>query len=281
MATKIGLRSPDWGVSMFTSTYPEVDSYPLMSSPVPVLLIISSYLLFIFKIGPALMQNRKPFALKNTLMVYNIAQVIYSAYLAQRYFRHLVNTDFISTQCNITDSSSLRQEILAHIYVYFLAKISELLDTVFFVLRKKNNQVTFLHVYHHSLMMVGSWAFLKFTPSESVVFMGLLNSLVHVFMYAYYGLTALGPAVAKHLNPYKKYITRLQLVQFFSIMLQFPLALKYSACPPSKGVAIFILINLIFFIYLFGSFYRQSYNKNKSKRNSVFKESFSKAVKFN
>lgn len=82
-------------------------------------------------------------------------------------------------------------------------------------------QVTFLHVYHHSLMMVGSWAFLKFTPSESVVFMGLLNSLVHVFMYAYYGLTALGPAVAKHLNPYKKYITRLQLVSLLEMLVLF------------------------------------------------------------
>lgn len=102
-------------------------------------------------------------------------------------------------------------QILNHIWFYAMVKISDLLDTIFFVLRKKNNQVTLLHVYHHSLMMVGSWLFLKYVPSETVIFMGGLNALIHFFMYGYYGLAALGPHMAPYLT-WKKYLTSMQLV---------------------------------------------------------------------
>lgn len=40
---------------------------------------------------------------------------------------------------------------------------------------------------------------------------GLINSLVHVVMYLYYGLAALGPSMAKYLW-WKRYLTSLQLV---------------------------------------------------------------------
>lgn len=45
-------------------------------------------------------------------------------------------------------------------------------------------------------------------------FHGLLNSMVHVIMYTYYGLCTLGPAFHKHLW-WKKYMTTIQLVSNF------------------------------------------------------------------
>lgn len=42
---------------------------------------------------------------------------------------------------------------LAHFY-YVYNKYLDLLDTVIFVLRKKQNQITFLHVYHHCAVIV-------------------------------------------------------------------------------------------------------------------------------
>ena len=39
----------------------------------------------------------------------------------------------------------------------------------------------------------------------------MLNSFIHTIMYSYYGLSALGPAVQKHLW-WKKYLTQMQLV---------------------------------------------------------------------
>jgi len=37
---------------------------------------------------------------------------------------------------------------------------------VFFVLRKKQNQVTFLHVYHHTITALFSWGYLKYLPGK-------------------------------------------------------------------------------------------------------------------
>lgn len=106
-------------------------------------------------------------------------------------------------------------QVVFGIWVYFAAKVSELLDTVFFILRKKDKQVTFLHVYHHSIMVIGTWGFFKYSPSHTGVFIGFLNSLVHVFMYTYYGLSALGPNMAKYLT-WKKYMTSFQLVRNYN-----------------------------------------------------------------
>lgn len=49
-----------------------------------------------------------------------------------------------------------------------------------------------------------------FFATFTAFFGSWLNSLVHVFMYAYYGLTAI-PAARPYLW-WKKYITKLQLV---------------------------------------------------------------------
>jgi hypothetical protein len=37
---------------------------------------------------------------------------------------------------------------------------------VFFILRKKNSQVSFLHVYHHAGVFFGSWVIMKFLPGN-------------------------------------------------------------------------------------------------------------------
>lgn len=34
-------------------------------------------------------------------------------------------------------------------WIFYMSKFIELFDTLFFILRKKFNQVTFLHVFHH------------------------------------------------------------------------------------------------------------------------------------
>lgn len=83
---------------------------------------------------------------------------------------------------------------------------------VFFVLRKKQNQVSFLHVYHHTGMVLLTWHGVKYLPGGHSVFMGALNSFVHVVMYCYYLITALNPKYKNNLW-WKKYITQLQIVR--------------------------------------------------------------------
>ncbi|KAJ8918567.1 hypothetical protein NQ315_013072 [Exocentrus adspersus] len=145
------------------------------------------------------------------------------------------------------------------VYVYFLAKMVELLDTVFFVLRKKDKQITFLHCYHHTTMAMISWAVVKYYPGGHCTFIGLINSFVHVIMYSYYLLAALGPQVQKFLWS-KKYITTIQLVQFCIVFVHTS-QLIFTDCGYPKWPVPLALPNIVFFYYLFTDFYNMAYKK--------------------
>lgn len=53
------------------------------------------------------------------------------------------------------------RQVAGALWWYFVSKGIEYLDTVFFILRKKFNQVTFLHVYHHCTMFTLWWIGIK------------------------------------------------------------------------------------------------------------------------
>lgn len=52
-----------------------------MDNPWPIIGIIIIYLLFVLKIGPQMMQNRKPFPLRAVLLIYNLSIAIFNAYM--------------------------------------------------------------------------------------------------------------------------------------------------------------------------------------------------------
>lgn len=54
-------------------------------------------------------------------------------------------------------------------YWYYITKFVEFADTIFFVLRKKDDHITNLHVIHHGVMPMSVWWGIKFTPGESAV----------------------------------------------------------------------------------------------------------------
>ena len=60
---------------------PRVNDWFLMSDPLPTLLICLSYAYFVKVLGPKLMENRKPFDLRKTMICYNLFQVIFSSWI--------------------------------------------------------------------------------------------------------------------------------------------------------------------------------------------------------
>src|SRR5699024_7825551 len=78
-------------------------------------------------------------------------------------------------------------------------------------LKRKQSQLTFLHLYHHSTMFVVWWVGAKFVPGGSALTGALVNCVVHVLMYAYYAFASLGPKMQPYLW-WKKYLTIIQLV---------------------------------------------------------------------
>lgn len=52
-----------------------------MSSPFPQTMVILSYIYFVTTLGPRLMENRKPFDLKQPMIIYNFSIVAFSLYM--------------------------------------------------------------------------------------------------------------------------------------------------------------------------------------------------------
>ncbi|XP_075971071.1 very long chain fatty acid elongase 7-like [Anticarsia gemmatalis] len=242
-----------------------VNSWWLMSSPMSPAIILATYLMFVLKIGPDYMRERKPYKLQSIIAVYNVIQVFLSIFLVYACGRMLAMYGVIPKTC-VMDTDYSRYGIASGMHYYLMAKVSELLDTVFFVLRKKDRQLSFLHIYHHTLMIIVTWTALKYEPTIHLLFLGVVNSFIHVIMYAYYGLSSF-PAMSKYLW-WKKYITSLQLVQFVMVMIQFAIAAATSECSPSIVLFTALSFNGFLFLYLFGKFYINNYRK-KSKAAAV------------
>ena len=99
-------------------------------------------------------------------------------------------------------------------------------------------------------------------------FGGTLNSLVHVFMYGYYFLAALGPTMKKYLW-WKKYLTLFQMVQFVVVFLRSIIVIFgiVDCGYPRYFSLISASITVLFFV-MFMQFYSQSYKgKGKLKKN--------------
>lgn len=96
-------------------------------------------------------------------------------------------------------------------YAYFLLKVADLLDTVFFVLRKKTNQISFLHIYHHSIMVLTSYYCTKNLVMGHLALMPIINMFVHSLMYTYYLVTCIKPELKESMW-WKKHITQVQMV---------------------------------------------------------------------
>ena len=111
-----------------------------------------------------------------------------------------------------TEEGSAAMRMVAVTYVYVINKYIEFMDTFFFVARKKDNQVTGLHVYHHAIMPVYAWIQMRWLPGGHEIVMGLVNCLVHIVMYTYYLLAALGPKMQPYLW-WKRYLTVMQVLR--------------------------------------------------------------------
>ncbi|XP_022909624.2 very long chain fatty acid elongase AAEL008004-like [Onthophagus taurus] len=242
-----------------------VKGYFLMDSPFPTMIICLSYAYIVKVLGPMLMENRKPFNLRKTIIFYNLFQVVFSTWL---FYESCVSGWFshYSYKCQPVDYSNnpLALRMVRGCYWYYISKFTEFLDTIFFVLRKKNGHISTLHVIHHGIMPMSVWFGVKFTPGGHSTFFGFLNTFVHIIMYSYYFFAALGPQYQKYLW-WKKYLTALQMVQFVLVMVH-AFQLLFIDCDYPKAFVWWIGLHAVMFYFLFSDFYKKTYvKKSKTK----------------
>nr|CAD7410955.1 unnamed protein product [Timema cristinae] len=266
---------------------PRTAGWFLASSPWPMIAILVIYLYLVKKAGPRYMKDREAYELRKSMLVYNVIQILFSVYLV---YEALMSGwwDDYSYRCQPIDFSDNPKAVrmARACWCYMICKVVELLDTVllcYFVLRKKSNQISYLHLYHHTFMPVCSWIGVKFFAGGHGTLLGLINSFVHIIMYSYYLFAGLGPRFQKYLW-WKKHLTTMQMVRFqYSLLgvdlvstpgrsVQFAIVFVHSAqnivfeCNYPKVIVVLLCVNSIYFFSMFGSFYRRIYSKGSSTR---------------
>ncbi|KAI1294215.1 Elongation of very long chain fatty acids protein 1 [Halotydeus destructor] len=242
---------------------PRIRHLPLIrGGPWFTIIGVLLYLALVKVIGPWVMRDRKPYELRTAMIVHNgylsIGNTV--GFLFGIWFLKGGASCF---GCQPLNVASLTTEDKVQIYLgylYYLSKYVDFLDTFFFVLRKSDRQVSFLHVFHHGIMPVACYTGLKFIPGGNASMVPFINTGVHAIMYTYYGLSAIGP----HMQPYlwwKRYITIIQVIQFVIIGIHAIYGFVTPNCSYHKFFHLMQLAYAAIFFNMFFSFYRASYNK--------------------
>jgi fatty acid desaturase (delta-4 desaturase) len=192
------------------------------------------------------MMNKPPVAVKGLMQIYNVVQIVVCAYMCwglypvvtlQNSFPYInlfgVNTEF--------DRSGEW-----FVFVHYLSKYLDWFDTLWIVLNKKRQQLSFLHIYHHGTI-VPVWGMLLHAGvgSGTVRYGAFVNSITHVIMYTHYLWTSMGLR-----NPFKKYITMWQITQFYSCIVHAFVVLFFEKGDSNKFAWIQILYQITM-VYLF------------------------------
>lgn len=244
---------------------PRVDGWLLMDSIVPTLVLSSFYLLFVMVLGPKLMEKRAPFEVKYPMLAYNLFQVFFNLWIFIGGASYWFSGEY-NLVCQPVDYSNHPRATfaLSMSWWFYFSKFLDFADSVFFVLRKKKDQLTTLHLIHHSTMPIFSWFGPKFAGGGNTTFGGTWNMFVHVIMYGYYFLAAAG--VRKELLWWKKYLTSLQMVQFLAVILHAAIPIFLPTCKYPKEMCYLMMFNAAMYWVLFWNFYQSSYGKKSAHR---------------
>lgn len=219
------------------------------------------------------MLNREPFDLHTFIIAYNVYQILACA----SYMNILVKSGVKFWGVYCPETCYMEPQLQYHIGWYgFWLKASEMIETFVFLLRKKDGQVSNLHVFHHCITVTFlyfsvaydfSKYFLKspfivintISFPESGGYLALyINSLVHVIMYSYYLASALltGSRILTKLKPL---ITVIQITQFVIVLFQLFVHKVFMGCQYPMFFTLYYTFGFGAFTVFFLDFYRKAY----------------------
>jgi fatty acid elongase 3 len=139
----------------------------------------------------AYMKNREPMKLKYVTALHNLFLCVISLgmCIAGTFGAYQIVMEKGVDEVFCSNDKNPKGLMHWSLYMYYLSKFPELIDTVILVLKKK--RVIFLHWYHHSIVILLTWTWMDGKLNFGI-FGLFLNTLVHVFMYWYYFASCLG-----------------------------------------------------------------------------------------
>jgi len=233
-----------------------------MDSITPTLVMCAAYVVLVKFLGPWYMKNREPYKLQRVIILYNAAQVLFSVW---QFYEFGMGGWFgtYNWRCQPVDKTNNEQanRMVRVLWWYYISKLTEFFDTIFFVSRKKFEHVSFLQVFHHGVMPINGYLAARFAPGGHCTLIGFTNTFIHTLMYLYYLLAALGPQYRKFLW-WKKYLTYFQMIQFIVVFVH-SMQLFFIDCDVPMLFAWLTVFHTAVFLLLFMNYYRAAYAKNK------------------
>jgi elongation of very long chain fatty acids protein 4 len=221
----------------------------------PVLFSIA-YLALVFG-GKRFMDGREPMQIAPYMFWYNVYQCILNLVcVVAMLYEVYDNPHYESMWGNFPQEGERRGlKIAFWVWVHYNNKYVELLDTVFMIVRKSYKQLSFLHCYHH-LLLIWSWFLVvKVGAGGDSYFGGMVNSFIHVIMYAYYTMPIIGIKVPIFI---KRKITLCQKLQFCICLIHAIYVTYHGNCPLILPLMqAFVMINMLI---LFTLFSRKAYS---------------------
>ena len=199
------------------------------------------------------MSKRSPISPSLMMKVYNLAQIALCGYMTWGF---LVSSFSLTNPFGI--NATFTKDTEWFVYVHYLSKFLDLFDTLFIILKKDDRRLSFLHVYHHSSILLVWGYLLQLGQGNGTAYFGaFINSIIHLIMYTHYFVTSLGIN-----NPYKRYITDAQMVQFGLCILHALLGLVFENVLASWLAWVQAVYHCTMLI-LFSQFYKQTYSGKK------------------
>ncbi|EPR60649.1 fatty acid elongase [Toxoplasma gondii TgCatPRC2] len=200
-------------------------------------------------------------------IVYNIFQVVTCSYVVYKAMSVYVAEGY-TIVFNKFDPS--RRNMAEIVWLFYLTKVVDLLDTVFIVCRGKWAQFSFLHIYHHASILYMMWVNASVGYDGDIYFAVAANGAIHVVMYAYYLMASLNIGAARYIKPF---ITRMQMTQFLGMLGQgFYHICFYQDCQYPIRIGVVYLGYIVSMYVLFDRFAKRTYGtKNAGKGNACQK----------
>ncbi|XP_017096688.2 very long chain fatty acid elongase 7 [Drosophila bipectinata] len=240
----------------------------LLADPWFMITVLGLYLYVVNSVLPQFMLFRKPFELKKFMLLHNVIQVVSCIYVIREILFVTDNGVIYFWKCRqLSQSTENVRRHFSLAYFLFWLKLSELVETMIFVLRQKQNQVTKLHLFHHVATLTLVYLLIHYNQNgSSAYFCAFLNSIVHIIMYSYYFVAAVADkSIVRTLQPIKKSITVIQMVQFALILVQLPTQIVLCGVP--RGVIIYFGTVIIAMFYGFYDFYTNAYKSDHRVKN--------------
>ena len=139
---------------------------PLMANPYLTTGLSLLYLVGV-KVSMDVMSDRKPLKVKKILVWYNSLLVALNGWIFIKGGLHgwFGKYNVFCQVCD-TEETSDNLAMVFTSWLFFISKFVEFADTGFFIIRKRNDLVTKLHLIHHSILPISCWFTVKYVPGE-------------------------------------------------------------------------------------------------------------------